>query len=353
MTRPSDKHIDSEELSILVPWATDPGTGEAPRASVETLREVHRHLAKCSECRKRLLGYRRIVDRLSNATTSAAMTGSSCPKEIDWKEVVAGLWPELKAQQLIRHAALCDYCGPMLREATRHAGPRPSREVADPYPSTRPAVLPARRWQLLAWLIPVCSAMAAIAIFVGIPMASSTALSGTKYAEFAARIHAQHVQGSLALDVHSNSQQAVNDWLRQNAQFSVSLPGAPEVPKEKQPYQLEGASLVKVGGQHAAFVAYQLDSGPASLIIAPHAVAVASGGVEAPFNKVTFHYRTVNGLKVVTWSQHGLTYALVSQEGTRTQKSCMVCHSAMKDRDLSQTPTPLAAEKNTIRSYLQ
>jgi hypothetical protein len=96
-----------------------------------------------------------------------------------------------------------------------------------------------------------------------------------------------------------------------------------------------------------------MDSGPASLIIAPYAVSVASGGVEAHFNKLTFHYRTVEGLKVVTWSQHGLTYALVSQEGGATQKSCMVCHSAMRDRDLTNTPTPLNLEKKSLHSFLQ
>jgi hypothetical protein len=39
-----------------------------------------------------------------------------CPydEDVDWHEVAAGLWPELKAKQLIMHAALCDHCGPLL-----------------------------------------------------------------------------------------------------------------------------------------------------------------------------------------------------------------------------------------------
>jgi len=52
----------------------------------------------------------------------------------------------------------------------------------------------------------------------------------------------------------------------------------------------------------------------------------------------------VEGYKVVTWSLHGRTYALVSEEGNSTQRSCMICHSPMRDRDLSQTPTPLRTE---------
>jgi hypothetical protein len=71
------------------------------------------------------------------------------------------------------------------------------------------------------------------------------------------------------------------------------------------------------------------------------------------FKKVSFHYATVDGYKVVTWSVHGLTYALVSEEGNNTQRSCMVCHSAMKDRDLSQTPAPFRLQANVPRPLWQ
>jgi hypothetical protein len=77
-------------------------------------------------------------------------------------------------------------------------------------------------------------------------------------------------------------------------------------------------------------------------------VAIASGGVKVDYTKVSFHYRTVEGYKVVTWSLHGQTYALVSQEGNGTQRSCMVCHSAMRDRDLSNTATPLRPVENAV-----
>ena len=54
------------------------------------------------------------------AVSEAAPPGADCPKDedVDWHEVAAGLWPELKATQLIMHAALCDHCGPLLRAAT-------------------------------------------------------------------------------------------------------------------------------------------------------------------------------------------------------------------------------------------
>ena len=108
--------------------------------------------------------------------------------------------------------------------------------------------------------------------------------------------------------------------------------------------------MIPAKGTRAAYIAYQMRSGPVSLVVTSDSVAVASGGVEVHSAKLSFHYRNVKRYKVVTWSAHGLTYALVSQEGNRTQQSCMVCHSALRDRDLSGVPTPLlGSEVNPIQ----
>jgi hypothetical protein len=141
--------------------------------------------------------------------------------------------------------------------------------------------------------------------------------------------------------------------LKAKSPFYVTLPASPTVPGEERPYRLQGARLVPAGGKTAVYIAYQMQSSPVSLMVAPDSVAVASGGVKLDFKKVSFHYRTVEGFKVVTWSLHGNTYALVSQEGNSTQRSCMVCHSAMRDRDLSQTPAPLGDEEKTLQPILQ
>jgi len=182
-------------------------------------------------------------------------------------------------------------------------------------------------------------------------------LSGPEFATFAVNTHRQHAEGSLALDIRSDSQQTVNEWLQEKSPFSLALPASPDAAGEERPNRLEGARLVQVGGKAAAYIAYQMQTGPVSLpvslMVAPDSVAVASGGVEVNFKKVSFHYGMVEGYRVVTWSLHGLTYALVSQEGSRTQRSCMVCHSAMRDRDLSQTPTPLSADGNPLVPVLQ
>src|SRR5262249_34846441 len=119
------------------------------------------------------------------------------------------------------------------------------------------------------------------------------------------------------------------------------------------PSNLAGVRLLHIGSKRVAYVAYSMQSDLVSLIVAPDSVAVASGGVEVDFATVNFHYATVEGYEAVTWSVHGLTYALISQDRNRTQRSCMVCHSVMRDRDLSQTQTPPPAKRNMAEPMWQ
>jgi anti-sigma factor RsiW len=205
----------------------------------------------------------------------------------------------------------------------------------------------------MKWLVPAAALLVIVGVISTIRPSSPASLSARQYAEFAVRNHRQHAQGRLALDVNSDSQQTLNEWFRTKLPYSLALPASLPAPGEERPYRLEGARLLPVGNKTAAYIAYQMQSGPVSLMVAPDSVAVASGGVRVDYQKVSFHYETVEGYKVVTWSVHGLTYAQVSQEGNGTQRSCMVCHSAMRDRDLSQTPTPLRDEEHTVRSVWQ
>jgi anti-sigma factor RsiW len=353
--RPIDKHLDNSELNALVPSSSETGQ-ELHGLSRDAVREAERHVQTCGDCSRKVSKYRQLVNRSSNVVVSeAAPSGEHCPKDndVDWHEVAAGLWPELKATQLILHAALCDHCGPLLRAATSvDDDPTPKEEklLAELKSPSRPDHIPLRvpsspqPRRFMRWLVPALALMVIVGVLSTRPPSSPTPLSGPKFAEFAVSNHRRYAQGSLALDVRSDSQQTLNAWFKTNLPFSLALPASPAAPGEERPYRLEGARLMQVAGKPAAFIAYQLQTGPVSLVVTPDSVAVASGGVEADFRIVSFHYRMVEGYKVVTWSLHGRTYALVSQEGNSTQQSCMVCHSAMRDRDLSQTPTPLRAE---------
>ena len=366
MGRPLEQHIDNSELNALVPTSarSSPAKGEPePRAlSSDAVRDAERHVAACADCARKVAQYRQFVHQLSNAVVSETTPRTAaCPREedVDWHEVTAGLWPELKAAQLIQHAALCDHCGPLLRAATS-VDPTPQEEklLSELKAPSRPELIPApaspsqQRWPVIRWIVPALALLLIAGVFMAMPRSSSPTQLSRNFAEFAVRTHRQHVQGNLALDVRSESQQTVNAWFQEKLPFALALPASLEAPGEQRPTRLEGARLVQVGGKAAAYIAYQMQSGPVSLMVTPNSVAVASGGVEVNFKKVSFHYGMVEGYRVVTWSLHGLTYALVSQESNTTQQSCMVCHSAMRDRDLSQTPPPLLAEGNAVAPTL-
>jgi hypothetical protein len=289
--------------------------------------------------------------------------------DIDWVEVAAGLWPEEKTAQLLAHASVCTGCGPMLRAAASvDDAPTPEEQalLAQLAPPRRPvsrSPVPAVRhipetthgWrQILRWMTPAV-AVAALAICVGLLVVSSrsrSSLTGPAYGEFAVRAHLQHARGELGLDLRSDSQSALNAWFKSHLPFALTLPASPSLPGEERPFRLEGARLVTVSGQPAAFVAYKLQRGAASLVVAPDSLVVASGGTQVTFKKVSFHYATLDGRRVVTWTQHGLTYALVSDEPAATQQSCMVCHSAMRDRDFSHTPAPAPRHGYLLQPFL-
>ncbi len=373
MGRPVDKHLDEQELDALAPLLPD---DHPPRHSLSShaVHEAERHLQSCRACSAKLGKYRQLVHRPTIGPESAPASHTmacSMGQDVDWYEVALGLWAERKANQLIAHAALCDDCGPLLRAATSLTNAEPTaaeerllselkaprRPVAN---STQEATATPRfpslswpRWLQFKIFVPAVALLLLVAVFARRFPSSPTPLSGPQFAEFAVDAHREHAQGTLALDVHAESEQAINEWFKSKSQISLSLPASSALPREERLYRVEGARLIKVHGANAAYIAYRMQSGLVSLIVAPDWVAVASGGVGVNFSKVNFHYATVQGYKAVTWSVHGLTYALISQEGNRTQGSCMVCHSAMKDRDLTQTPTPLPVEPGVLQPVWQ
>ena len=351
MARPFDRHLDNTELDALVPSSVD-GGHDGHGLSQGGLREAERHMESCPDCSRKVLKYRQLVYGFSNALASEAATPrrTDCPldTEADWHEIAAGLWPESKARQLIMHAALCDHCGPRLRAAASENVTR-QEELLKNAPSlgSVSAVRPSLSgWQFMRWLAPVTALVVIVGALRTMPSRPATPLSGPNLDEFAVGTHRQYAQGKLSLEVRSGSQQMINNWLKEKSPFSLGLPARDPEPGEERPYRLEGARLVQVRGKTAAFIAYQVQTPTlkpvaASLMVAPDSVATASEGFRVDFKKVSFHYAMVEGYKVVTWSQHGLTYVLVSQESNDTQRSCMVCHSAMRDRDLSHTPAPV------------
>jgi anti-sigma factor RsiW len=153
------------------------------------------------------------------------------------------------------------------------------------------------------------------------------------FALMAADTHLRHSRGQLPLEIVSEAPQLISNWFTNKVNFSVKLPNYQESSGQEKLYALEGARLVGYKDDYAAYVAYQMKTRPISLVITSDQIARASGGEEIIAKGLVFHYDTIHGLKVITWSDRGLTYAPVSDLEERGQQSCTVCHQGTKDQD--------------------
>ncbi len=361
LERSPGQHLDQRELQALVQPLSRTAS-ETDSLLSGTIRVAEEHLLTCESCQEAVSRYRQLLRIRSSMDPRNAASGPQCltGEGIDWNEVAAGLWPEQRAKQLIMHAAVCDQCGPLLRAATLgddDANTDEERLLASLKPPSRPDLTIAIHQRFSAWFmkwpVPAVAAVLLVVVVIAKPPSSSTSVSGQQLSEFAVQTH-QQAQGRLALDFRTDSPEALNTWFREKASFPLVLPTSPIPPDQAPvPYHLEGAQLVRLGRGSAAYIAYKMQTGPVGLMVAPASLVVASGGKQVNINQLAFHYSVVEQYRVVSWSVHGLTYALVSQEPNNMQSSCMVCHSALRDRDLTHTPPPLVSETNPLEPLLQ
>jgi hypothetical protein len=74
-----------------------------------------------------------------------------------------------------------------------------------------------------------------------------------------------------------------------------------------------------------------------SLLVASTEWAAIGGGDEVRSGNPLFHYFSREKFEVITWSNHGLSYALVSSLSASARESCLVCHQNMADHDVYRT----------------
>jgi anti-sigma factor (TIGR02949 family) len=193
----------------------------------------------------------------------------------------------------------------------------------------------------------VALAMAATVLMLIVPVAiwrvmrrSGPTRTPSSFALMAADTHLRRVRGQLPLEIETATPQQISEWFDNKVNFSVKLPNYQESSGQEKLYTLEGARLVGYKEDYAAYVAYKMNSRPISLVITSDSVVRPTGGEEIVARGLTFHYNAIQGLKVLTWSDRGLTYALVSDLEERGQQSCIVCHQGTKDRDLIEPLRP-------------
>jgi anti-sigma factor RsiW len=186
-----------------------------------------------------------------------------------------------------------------------------------------------RRWPVVA---AAAAAVLAIAALAWRLVPSGTSEPRPRLVAVAVDSHLRYADGRLPLEVRSDRPDEVSRWFEGRVPFHVTIPDYPVSPGEQKFYTLEGARLVTVGGEYAAYLAYRMDGRPISLLIASADTVSPSGRDTVTWGHLTFHCESAAGLKVITWSDNGLTYALASDVASSSERSCMVCHGTPSER---------------------
>lgn len=222
--------------------------------------------------------------------------------------------------------------------ALQHPGSTPSKGLYERIMGMLESGLlhPAGRLASLRILVPALVVLGLVLVFVPNSVRQARAAS---YVEAAVATHRSFVSGHLPLQFKSSSAEAVTAWFTGKVPFPVRLPNAESIPYGTPAYRLVGADLVTYRKSPAALVTYEKQNEKISLLVAPSESAVVAGGDEIRSGALTFHYRTDQDFKVITWSNHGLSYALVSSVSGSARDSCMVCHQSMPNHR-NFTPAP-------------
>ena len=154
-------------------------------------------------------------------------------------------------------------------------------------------------------------------------------LRAESYIEAAVATHRGLLDGNLPLEIRSESPSVITAWFAAKVSFPFRLPNSVAEPGLDQVYRLTGGRLVNYRGGHAALVAYQMQQQKISLLVSSSSSAVAAGGEEVASGGLIFHHSKHSGFNIITWSNHGLTYALVSSLPGSGRQSCLVCHQSM------------------------
>jgi hypothetical protein len=150
------------------------------------------------------------------------------------------------------------------------------------------------------------------------------------FALAAVEAHQRYTHGQLPLEIASDLPVEISAWFTGKLPFTLKLPNYPEAPGQPKPYEVVGARLLGFAQNDVAYIVYRLHNRPISLLVTTQTTAQPSGGEEISWQGLRFHFDAIRGWKVLTWSDNGLTYALVSDFEERGQESCIVCHPGVQ-----------------------
>ena len=146
------------------------------------------------------------------------------------------------------------------------------------------------------------------------------------YVDTAVSTHRNYLDGKLPLEFNSDSAGEIAAWFAGKVPFRFQLPASQLGANVDPAFRLSGGRVVSFRGGHAALVTYHSQKEEISLLVASSKSAPAAGGDALRSNGLVFYFTSKGGFNVVTWTNHDLTYALVSSLHGSAQHSCLVCH---------------------------
>lgn len=269
-------------------------------------RQVESHLRQCGECRDRFNQQKWFMNNLRN----------SLPRE--------------QASNALRSRIQAIVDESQAPDLTTSRTPFP---VNEPQKKVQTKIVT----PVLAAAIAACAFVLLITalLLIGTPPAQKPDTdSPVSFAQIAADTHRRHGLGQLPLELSSESTTKVSSWFDGKVPFSVKLPDYQHVSGRENQYSLKGARLIGYKNDYAAYVSYEMGDVPVSLLMTTNDTATPNGGKIVTAKSIDFHYENIAGLRVISWSHRGLTYALVSDfEDANTRQSCIVCHIGVDDPD--------------------
>jgi anti-sigma factor RsiW len=281
----------------------------------DELEAFNRHLEECSSCRKELAERRRFIEQVRAARP--LYTPSA----------------KFRAEM----AALLAAPAPISRSERE---PRDARVIV-------------RKRHTPVWLLwlgsrPMPAILACALAIAGISIlwrVSQRDVRANAFVTMAAETHRQELAGNLPLEIKSDSPVEISSWFSGKVPFQFRLPVSQGTDGQPQKYELTGGRLVNFRGTRAAYIAYRMQSQTISLVVTSASTSVAFGGEETVSKGLAFHTHRKGELRVVTWSVHNLTYALVSGVNVPARQSCSVCHASAGERDLMRDLKSLNKQK--------
>lgn len=289
-------------------------------------------MMQCDECRAQIVFY--LDDELSGNDRSAFESHvercAACREMLDREK---RLFDRVRSVRPLHQAppALRKRVETLLTETVPASGG--SKREAPPVPEAKGRGRRGLARRFVAWAAAVVIGLSGLWAVLQIDWPEFRGHS-SEFAQLAVDAHQRYLRDALPLELVTENPDEVSAWFENKVPFRLVLPSYQETSGQKKIYSLKGARLIGFDNGYAAYVAYEMTSIPISLVVTSGDAATPSGGERVVMRGLVFHHQAIAGYKVITWSDHGLTYALVSSLAGRGEESCRVCHAGAANGEL-------------------